>query len=262
MKASVVREVGLGCSLLAVIWLGMGCTAGPVATAPASQASAPTAGGGGCIDGPCPTLAALGCGAGTAPTFYSTARILLNARRNSSSGSRARGNERIDVGSHGARMLMLCDIPRCPPGYVAVDNPIGGSESSSNDCGGPTFQCAPPPPSDCPTGSWPEWVANPGNPTQPGRWQCTGPCDVVVQYGSTYGDLPVCTGPVPTCGAGNGGGGAGGGGGAAGGSAGSGSGSGTPVILIDSQTWDCMPDCNNGDYDRVTYGGMNVCIPC
>jgi hypothetical protein len=49
----------------------------------------------------------------------------------------------------------------------------------------------------------------------------------------------VCTGTPPDCSSGT-----------------------TPTLSPDSSTWQCTPDCSNGDYDHVDYDGVDVCIPC
>lgn len=88
-----------------------------------------------------------------------------------------------------------------------------------------------PKPQDCPTGEDLDWTG--------AAWQCVT-CEVVVQYGGLYDGERVCA-PRPNvvCGSGT-----------------------TPTFEVDRRRWECLPTCNNGQYDRVMLDGQLVCVPC
>lgn len=144
----------------------------------------------------------------------------------------------------------------CPPGQTAVftRTPGGGASGIvSGDAGlfvmtcvgsmcppgevgvddpgaGGGVMCVPPPP-HCPAGQQLD--------LQGGMLTCV-PCDLIVQYGALYAGRRVCA-PTPhlMC-----------------------SGGETPTFVFETQSWECRPTCDNGQYDQHYIAGMLVCIPC
>jgi hypothetical protein len=97
---------------------------------------------------------------------------------------------------------------------------------------GQATECVPPPPT-CPTDQSPTYVSS-------GRWRCDPPCTLLIHFGSIYGGRRVCAGPpMLSCTTGM-----------------------VPTFMQDTLMWQCAPTCNNSNYDRVTYLGMTLCIPC
>ena len=35
-----------------------------------------------------------------------------------------------------------------------------------------------------------------------------------------------------------------------------------PTYRFDSRRWECVPTCDNTDYDTAYYQGELVCVPC
>ncbi len=95
------------------------------------------------------------------------------------------------------------------------------------------FACLPPPPA-CPPGNFPTYTGS-------GMWRCDPPCDLIVHYGGIYGGLNRCAGhPDVSCDGGN-----------------------VPTYVLETETWECRPECDNGLYDRIYIGGGElVCVPC
>src|SRR4051812_19488473 len=89
--------------------------------------------------------------------------------------------------------------------------------------------CAPAPPT-CASGMFAAWV--PVTPvmvdgvetgaTNPAHWECSGPCDLLIQYGGMFGNRTVCA-PNPTsttCTSGQ-----------------------TETFDLNSETWQCQTSC-------------------
>ncbi|HEX8794167.1 MAG TPA: hypothetical protein VF765_24660 [Polyangiaceae bacterium] len=129
---------------------------------------------------------------------------------------------------------------------VATADASPGATASAGDAGvigipcGAVVKCIDTPPT-CPAGQSPSY-------TPSGKWHCMPDCDpndsntVVITYGSTYGNTSSCAPAPPTT---------------------------ACPTQGDVWTWDyaneawvCAPECNNGQYDRHTYGGQTVCVPC
>jgi hypothetical protein len=34
------------------------------------------------------------------------------------------------------------------------------------------------------------------------------------------------------------------------------------TFVAGQETWQCLPTCDNGDYDQTYYDGQLVCVPC
>src|SRR5581483_11973652 len=104
-----------------------------------------------------------------------------------------------------------------------------------------TTECAPPPPA-CAAGQYPVWVpAEPvlengvetGGTTTP-QWLCTGPCDLLIQFGGMFGNRLVCA-PKPDCmlcATGD-----------------------TETFDLNSESWQCQTSCTGGTYDPADYNG-------
>jgi hypothetical protein len=117
--------------------------------------------------------------------------------------------------------------------------------ASADDAGvigipcGAVVTCVDLPPT-CPAGQSPSYAPS-------GKWHCMPDCDpsnsntVVITYGATYGNATICAGPPPTSACPQG-----------------------QVWTWDYQDeeWVCAAECNNGQYDRHTYAGQTVCVPC
>jgi hypothetical protein len=92
-------------------------------------------------------------------------------------------------------------------------------------------RCVPTPPSDCPEGTSYEWRGD--------AWVCV-PCGLLVQFGGIYAYERTCAPePMLACPPGQ-----------------------SPTYREDTRVWDCIPTCNNGQYDQAYYEGMLVCVPC
>jgi hypothetical protein len=117
----------------------------------------------------------------------------------------------------------------CPAGQVRVE-PSGVLGGLGFGLPGGNWMCVPPPPT-CAAGQILDF--------QSGAWSCET-CEVLVQFGSMYGNNRVCTThPMLNCGRGQ-----------------------VPTFVYESRTWQCRPTCNNGTYDRHYLDGQLVCIPC
>ena len=90
-----------------------------------------------------------------------------------------------------------------------------------------------PPPEECPEGQSPNYLGS-------GQWECGGDCDYLVEYGHIYNWKIVCA-PRPELDCRNGQ---------------------TPTFVFETESWRCLPTCNNTLYDRVRYEGQLLCIPC
>ena len=92
-------------------------------------------------------------------------------------------------------------------------------------------RCVPSPPTDCPPGTRYEWIAD--------GWECR-PCDLLVQFGHLFAFERTCA-PEPrlTCEEGL-----------------------VPTYRVETRTWECIEECDNGEYDRAYRDGRLVCIPC
>lgn len=144
-------------------------------------------------------------------------------------------------------MIVTCGTAPCAPGQVAVDVPQvtggGGGVGGGGDTIGPAAEpppqpvaqqnlvCAAPPPA-CEVGMSPQY-------TEKGQWECTD-CSLVVTYGGIYGNYRRCVSlPRVACPEGE-----------------------VPTWVYESDSWECQPTCDNGQYDQHTIGGMLVCVPC
>ena len=92
------------------------------------------------------------------------------------------------------------------------------------------LQCAPWPP-ECPSGQQARWAAS--------TWICV-PCDLLVQFGVLFdGERTCAPSPHIACGAGE-----------------------VPTYVAERRLWECLPECDNGEYDRAWIDGALVCVPC
>jgi hypothetical protein len=175
-----------------------------------------------------------GCPSGQTPVY----RYVADSQQNTT-------GERLVAGPGGAVMTMSCQTTNCAAGDVEVIE-VGGKLDPANYqmTMGENDYCVPPPPS-CGSGEFVDYIP----PTQTydgtgtittGQWTCTGPCDVLIQYGGMFGMRLVCAPPPPTsCPSGQ-----------------------EPQFDVTTETWGCQPACNGGTYDPATFSGQNVCVPC
>jgi hypothetical protein len=152
----------------------------------------------------------------------------------------------VKAGPGGASMTTSCQATTCASGQVAVNVP--SSEFSQRDGTDPSqsaggIVCVEPPPS-CVAGEYVAYM--PGSSDLKGvlgsavaaGWHCTGPCDLVVQYGPLYGGRTVCAPAKPSCAAGT-----------------------MATFDASDEAWHCDTQCGPG-YDVDQYGGGGVCVPC
>lgn len=72
-----------------------------------------------------------------------------------------------------------------------------------------------------------------------GSWTCV-PCAVVIQFGAIYNGERVCAPPVQIqCWEGT-----------------------VATFVVDARRWECRPPCDNGQYDRTSIDGAQICVPC
>ncbi len=113
-------------------------------------------------------------------------------------------------------------------------------ESAPEDCSAPNVRvevrpgeilCVSPPPRDCPEGTRYDWVD--------GSWACVR-CELLVQFGGLFDYERTCA-PAPDilCPAGQ-----------------------VPTYGAETRAWECIPECDNGSYDRAYHEGTLVCVPC
>jgi hypothetical protein len=148
---------------------------------------------------------------------------------------------RISDGPGGPPMTVQQECTPCSPGTVEV---IDNSDPQ------PYFAplCVSPPPT-CASGTYPEWIpASPqiyDLPPSVARWECRGPCDVLLPWGNMFGNRLVCAQKPMSTGC-----------------------SGFPAQFdLLEYVWVCnpTPSCNPygmSDYDDDSYEGVPVCVPC
>jgi hypothetical protein len=71
-------------------------------------------------------------------------------------------------------------------------------------------------------------------------WQCIPGCDVIVQFGFSFGRVLACAPNPPTC---------------------TGDGE-APTFNYQQLQWGCQPECDGGTYDPHDFGSQTVCVPC
>ncbi len=179
--------------------------------------------------GPCP--------AGQTPVY----RYVADAQANTT-------GQRISQGPGGDPMTMTCESTSCTGTDVEVVETASALDPNTfNQQMGSNTICVPPPPT-CGSGEFATYVP----PTQlyedpngntgmtSGQWICTGPCDVLVQYGGMFGMRLVCAPPPPTsCPSGE-----------------------EPIFIVETEQWQCQPACSGGKYDPTQFQGVNICVPC
>jgi hypothetical protein len=158
--------------------------------------------------------------------------------------------DRIVEGPGGPPMTATCEAhTECTSDQVAVivpsvdySDPFAFKEAS-------TVTCTSGPPV-CASGTSPEYIApvqvyedtgvSDGMMQTAGTWRCSGPCDLIVNYGAMFNLRKVCTSkPNLQC-----------------------TGDTVATFIVETETWSCQAACEGGKYDPATYEGANVCIPC
>jgi hypothetical protein len=140
------------------------------------------------------------------------------------------GVSAVTRGPGGPAYDVSCGQADCPPGQVQVQVP-SATLASFNSV--PGTACVPPP--SCPPERFPQ--LNAGSLT----WSCISGCDVIVQFGYTYGLARLCAESPPD---------------------GCDVPGEVPSFTYDGGTWQCEPECDGGLNDPRQLDGRTVCIPC